>query len=50
MQSEILPMIGMLIGHSRIQSTARYAHLDDKLVVQCAERVGQLIERSMGAR
>lgn len=50
MQSETLPMIGKLLGHSRIQSTARYAHLDDKLVVQCAERVGQLIEWSMGAR
>lgn len=50
MQSETLPMIGKLLGHASIQSTARYAHLDDKLIIDSAERVGQLIEWSMGAR
>ncbi len=50
MQSETLLVIGKLLGHSRIQSAVRYAHLDDSLVVQCAGRVGQLIEWRMGAR
>lgn len=37
-----------LLGHVKIESIARYAHLDDMLVVQCTERVGQRIERSTG--
>lgn len=43
--SETLPMIGKLLGHARIGSTARYAHLDDGHVVAAAERVGELLER-----
>jgi integrase len=42
--SETLPMIGKLLGHSSIQSTARYAHLDDTDAVGTAQRVGNLIE------
>jgi len=42
--SETLPMIGKLLGHARIGSTARYAHLDDGQVVAAAERVGELLE------
>jgi integrase len=41
--SETLPMIGKLLGHAKIASTARYSHLDDGAVLQAAERVGQLI-------
>lgn len=42
--SETLPMIGKLLGHSNIQSTARYTHLDDRDLRQAAARVGDLIE------
>ena len=41
--SETLPMIGKLLGHSKIGSTARYAHLDDADVVANAERIGSQI-------
>jgi integrase len=43
MQSETLPMIGKLLGHSRIQSTARYAHLDDRLVLEASEQIGGIL-------
>lgn len=43
MQSETLPMIGKLLGHSKIASTARYAHLDDWLVMAAAENIGKLL-------
>ena len=36
---ESLPMIGKLLGHRRIESTARYAHLDRGAVREAAERV-----------
>lgn len=42
--SETLPMIGKLLGHRSIQSTARYAHLDDSDVTKAAQRIGDLIE------
>ncbi|ATI80605.1 tyrosine-type recombinase/integrase [Sphingobium yanoikuyae] len=42
--SETLPMIGKLLGHMNIQSTARYTHLDDRDLQQAAARVGDLIE------
>ena len=47
-RSETLPMIGKLLGHSDVTSTARYAHLDDGPVLGAAERVGGLIARAMG--
>ena len=31
--SETHPMIGKLLGHSNVTSTARYAHLDDSQVI-----------------
>ncbi|MEH6755916.1 MAG: tyrosine-type recombinase/integrase [Parasphingorhabdus sp.] len=43
--SETLPMIGKLLGHASVQSTARYAHLDDGSVLQAAERIGNLIDK-----
>ena len=48
--SETLPMIGKLLGHAKIASTARYAHLDDDSVLAAAERVGALIGRSTTLR
>jgi len=47
-RSETLPMIGKLLGHSRLQTTSRYAHLDDGPVLEAAERIGALIADAMG--
>lgn len=47
-RAETLPMIGKLLGHAKIATTARYAHLDDGQVLETAERVGLLIANAMG--
>jgi integrase len=41
--SETLPMIGQLLGHRSIQSTSRYAHLDDRDLQETTEDIGNLI-------
>ena len=46
-RSETLPMIGKLLGHARLQSTSRYAHLDDTPLLDAAERIGNLIAEAM---
>ena len=40
---ESLPMIGKLQGHTRVQTTARYAHLAEESVKASAERVADSI-------
>lgn len=40
---ESLPMIGRLLGHRQIKTTARYAHLDRASVHDAADRVAQSI-------
>ena len=40
---ESLPMIGKLLGHSQIQTTARYAHLARDSVKEAAERIAASI-------
>ena len=40
---EPLPMIGKLLGHSKIQTTARYAHLARDSVKESAARVAASI-------
>ncbi len=40
-RSETLPMIGKLLGHASLTSTARYAHLDDAGVMAENERIGE---------
>lgn len=47
-RSETLPMIGKLLGHARLTSTSRYAHLDDRPVLDAAERIGRLLAEAMG--
>ena len=42
--SETLPMIGKLLGHAKVDTTARYAHLDDGRLLEIAQRIGDLIE------
>jgi len=40
---ESLPMIGKLLGHTQVQTTARYAHLADESVKASGSRVGDSI-------
>ena len=40
---EALPMIGKLLGHSDIETTARYAHLVQDSIHETAERIAQSI-------
>ena len=42
-----LPMIGKLLGHSQLQTTARYAHLADDPVRAANEAIGQHIAAAM---
>lgn len=46
---EHLPMIGKLLGHSQVQTTARYAHLADNPVRASADRVSSEIARALFA-
>ena len=41
---ESLPMIGKLLGHSQIETTARYAHLARDSVKEAAERVAATLD------
>jgi len=42
---ESLPMIGKLLGHTQVQTTARYAHLADDPVQGAADRVSSELAR-----
>ena len=42
---ESLPMIGKLLGHTQVQTTARYAHLADDPMQNAAERVSSELAR-----
>ena len=46
---EGLPMIGKLLGHTQVQTTARYAHLARDTVKASAARIGDSIENDLGA-
>jgi integrase len=48
MNKEKLPMIGRLLGHTRVQSTAHYAHLDDEHALKAAEQIGAAVGRMLG--
>ncbi|MEH6526060.1 MAG: tyrosine-type recombinase/integrase [Sneathiella sp.] len=45
---ESLPMIGKLLGHNQVQTTARYAHLADDPMQNAAERVSTELARLLG--
>jgi len=45
---ESLPMIGKVLGHSQVQTTARYAHLADDPVQASADKVSEEIAKLMG--
>tara|TARA_R110002167_G_scaffold27139_10_gene92617 strand:+ start:1084 stop:2316 length:1233 start_codon:yes stop_codon:yes gene_type:complete len=42
-----LPMIGKLLGHSHVGTTARYAHLADDPVKAAADRISESVAASM---
>ena len=44
---ESLPMIGRLLGHNRMETTARYAHLARESAQEAAERVAASIAEDM---
>ena len=50
MNEEALPMIGKLLGHATVKSTARYAHLDDAHLIGAAQKIGDAIEAMMLGR
>ena len=43
-----LPMIGKLLGHTQVQTTARYAHLAAEPVKLAADAVAQNLRQSLG--
>ena len=45
---EGLPMIGKLLGHSQVQTTARYAHLADDPAKAAADRIASRIAEVTG--
>lgn len=46
---EGLPMIGKLLGHTQVQTTARYAHLARDTMRVSAARIGDSIDRDLEA-
>lgn len=44
-----LPMIGKLLGHTQVQTTARYAHLAADPVKDAAERVASNLAQAIGS-
>ena len=47
---EGLPMIGKLLGHTQVQTTARYAHLFNKPVKQAAGNISSSIAAALGPK
>jgi site-specific recombinase XerD len=45
-----LPMIGKLLGHSQVQTTARYAHLAAEPVKVAANTVAGEIAQMLGVK
>ncbi|QJB70313.1 MULTISPECIES: tyrosine-type recombinase/integrase [Parasphingorhabdus] len=45
--SETLPMIGKLLGHAAINSTQRYAHLDDATLLEASNRIGDVVGNNL---
>ncbi|MEL7464763.1 MAG: site-specific integrase [Pseudomonadota bacterium] len=50
MSGETRHMTGKLLGHARVVSTDRYAHLDGEFVAAAAERVSALVDGMMRGR
>lgn len=46
-RAEIIPMVGRLMGHARVSSTLRYAHLDDAHALAASQQIADAIARMM---
>ncbi|WP_456305539.1 tyrosine-type recombinase/integrase [Gluconobacter cerevisiae] len=42
-----LTMIGRLLGHTQVQTTARYAHLKTSFVQKTADKVSHAINKAL---
>jgi integrase len=47
MNKETLPMIGRLLGHANVQTTARYAHLDDVHLFEAVQQIGDIVSHHL---
>jgi integrase len=47
---QALPMIGKLLGHAQVSTTARYAHLADNPVKAAADRISEAVEAAMAGK
>lgn len=47
--AETLPMISKLLGHANLNSTARYAHLDDADLINRNEQIGERLAHLLAA-
>ncbi len=46
-RAETIPMVGRLLGHAKVSSTLRYAHLDDAHALTASQRIADAIEKMM---
>ena len=42
-----LPIIGQLLGHTQVETTQRYGHLQDDALREATKRVGEVIESTV---
>ena len=47
MGGESLPMVGRILGHTQVQTIARYAHLADDPILRASERVASSLKAAM---
>ena len=47
---QALPLIGKLLGHSKVATTERYAHLADQSVRQAGEEIGERISAALNSQ
>ena len=47
MVGESLPMVGRILGHTKAQTTARYAHLADDPLQKASERIASSLKQAM---
>ena len=47
MGGESLPMVGRILGHTQVQTTARYAHLADDPLQRASERIASSLKEAI---
>lgn len=45
-----LPIVGTLLGHANVATTARYAHLDNDPLRRASNAIGATIAAAMGGK